>query len=246
MLDRLRKRVPELLHRARWHASDRAWHDGWRAIRAVATPWARTQLDAARAMLAAKPRDVVVERALLDRLLHEAAPPDVPFDVAVLDGDVLRARFGDGPTERRSLHMHGKLRMTHRGIPSRAVVVLALFSDVAADYYVESMAADVAMRLNAAYGEATALADAQANVPILLKEVATAAGLGKIGKNALFYSRRFGFNCKLNVIFVNAPIDRYDPAPTGGAVEAPGLQHVQPVRRGMPGQRLRRLRHHPD
>jgi epoxyqueuosine reductase QueG len=92
--------------------------------------------------------------------------------------------------------------------------VLALFSDVAADYFVESMAADVAQHVNAHYGANTAYADAQANVPVILKEVATAAGLGHIGKNALFFSKKFGFNCKLEVIFLDAPVDRYDTVPS--------------------------------
>jgi ferredoxin len=135
----------------------------------------------------------------------------------VVSTRALRERFPDAPTERRSLHMHGKLRMTHRALPGEAVVVLALYSDVAADYFVESMAADVAQRLVDAYGPGVAYADAQASVPVILKEVATAAGLGHIGKNALFFSRRFGFNCKLNVVFLEAPVDRLDAVPVGDA-----------------------------
>lgn len=218
MLDRIRKRVSQSLRVVRWHASDIAWNANWRAIRAVATPWAKPHYEQARAKLvpdAARREDVVVSRDLLDGWLGDAAPPGVPFDAVVLETSGLRARFGDGPLERRSLHMHGKLRMTHRAIPSPSVLVLALFSDVAADYFVESMAADVAAKANDEYGKGVAFADSQASVPVLLKEVATAAGLGSIGKNALFYSRKFGFNCKLNVVFLNAPVDRYDPTPVG-------------------------------
>jgi ferredoxin len=211
MLDRIRRHV----RRARWHASDRAWTATWRAIRAATTPWARPHYEAARDKLAGERASSTIDRAALDAWLADAAPPGVPFDAAVLPTSELRKRFGDGPRERRSLHMHGKLRMTHRAIPSESVVVLALFSDVAADYFVESMAADVAQRIDDRYGDGVAFADSQANVPVLLKEVATAAGLGTIGKNALFFSRRFGFNCKLSVIFINAAIDRYDAIPTG-------------------------------
>jgi ferredoxin len=217
VLDRLRQQ----LRRVRWHASDIAWNESWRAVRAAATPWARQAYDAARAKLFGPPVDAVIDRALLDGWLRDAAPPGVPFDAVVLPGSELRARFGDGPLDRRSLHMHGKLRMTHRAIPSQAVVVLALFSDVAADYFVESMAAEVAARANEKYGVGVALADTQASVPVILKEVATAAGLGTIGKNALFFSRRFGFNCKLNAIFLNAPVDRYDATPTSEAWKLP-------------------------
>jgi ferredoxin len=225
MLNRLRKLVPRWVRSASWHASDIAWNANWRAIRAAATPWARPQYEVARAKVAGDlvqpSRGIVIERDLLDGWLRDAAPPDVPFDAVVLESTGLRARFGDGPMERRSLHMHGKLRMTHRAIPSPSVLVLVLFSDVAADYFVESMAADVAERANDRYGEGIAFADSQANVPVLLKEVATAAGLGTIGKNALFFSRRFGFNCKLNVVFLNAEVDRYDPTPIGEAWKLP-------------------------
>lgn len=218
MFERLTRRVPDLLRRAKWHASDLAWFANWRALRAAATPWARPQYEAARQKLRPDTSPAgpapVLDRAVIDAWLHDAAPPGVPYEAVVLPTSELRSRFGDGPLERRSLHLIGKLRMTHRAIPSEAVLVLVLFSDVAADYYVESMAADVAAKVNERYGAGRAFADSQANVPVLLKEVATAAGLGTIGKNALFFSRRFGFNCKLNVVFLNAPVDRYDPTPT--------------------------------
>lgn len=143
-----------------------------------------------------------------------AAPPGVPYDVAILPAASLATRFPDGPAERRSLHMHGKWRMTHRALPCESVLVLVLFSDVAADYFVESMAADVAQEANDKYGDGVAFADSQANLPVVLKEVATAAGLGTIGKNALFFSRKFGFNCKINVVLLSAAVDHVDSLPT--------------------------------
>lgn len=215
--------IERLLRRARWRALDVAWHHNWRAARAAATPWMREHYERARAKLTAaqRPKDLTVQRQVIDDLLAAAAPPDVPYDAVVLPSSELAKRFGDGPLERRSLHMTGRVRMTHRAIPTPSVIVLALYSDVAADYYVESMAADVAARLVTKYGAGVACADSQSNVPILLKEVATAAGLGTIGKNALFFSRRFGFNCKLNVIFLDAPVDRYDSVPTSNEWKLP-------------------------
>lgn len=226
MLRSIRKHAPRLLRHARWQAIDRAWLHQWQAVRAAATPWMKKQYEAARAKLVADatqaPReDVVIDRDELEGWLRAIAPPGVPFETAVLPGSELRSRFGDGPTERRSLHMAGKLRMTHRAIPSQSIVVLVLFSDVAADYFVETMAADVAVQVNRKYGSGVAQADAHANIPVLLKEVATAAGLGTIGKNALFHSNRFGFNCKLNIIFLNGAVSRYDATPTGDEWKLP-------------------------
>jgi ferredoxin len=215
VFDTIRQRVPRWLQHAKREAIDRAWTRQWRAVRAAATPWMKREYEAARASVQREPRavDSVIDRDALDRWLGDAAPPGVPFDAVVLPGIELRARFGEGPAERRSLHMLGKLRMTHRSIPSEAVVVIALFSDVAADYFVETMAADVAARVSSEHGDGIALADSQAGVPVVLKEIATAAGLGTIGKNALFFSHRFGFNCKLAVVFLDAPVSRYDATP---------------------------------
>jgi ferredoxin len=240
VLDRIRQHAPAWLRRAKWHASDIMWSANWRAIRAFATPWARPQYEAARAKLSPTTSEtsgaaatngaaatttaherVVLSRDVIDGWLRDAAPPQVPFDAVVLKSSELRKRFGAGPLERRSLHQLGTVRMTHRSIPTESVLVLVLFSDVAADYFVESMAADVASRANDAYGAGVAFADSQASVPILLKETAVAAGLGTIGKNALFFSRRFGFNCKLNVVFLNAAVDRYDAAPVDDGWKLP-------------------------
>ena len=57
LFDRLRTQ----LRTARWHASDQAWHRGWRAIRAVTTPWARPHYEALRTKLGGRRRDVTLD-----------------------------------------------------------------------------------------------------------------------------------------------------------------------------------------
>jgi ferredoxin len=213
----MRTRISDWLRRA----SDAAWADGWKAARAIATPWMKKELAETRAKLRGEPAQIVVARDAIDRAIANAAPPEVPFDAVVLRGSELRARFPDGPEVRRGTHLVGKFRLTHRAIPSETVIVVALFSDVAADYFVETMMADVAAELNDRNGARVAFADGEASVPVVLKEIATAAGLGRIGKNALFFSNRFGFNCKLGVVFLNAPVDHYDPTPTNADWKLP-------------------------
>jgi len=174
----------------------------------------RRELDVARAKLRGVRLPVTIAREAIEQAVQGAAPPGVPFELRVLRGDELRARFPDGPDVRRSAHLSGRLRLTHRAIPSEAVIAIALYSDVAADYFVETVAADVARALDRAYGDGVALADIADGIPVVLKELAVAAGLGVIGKNGLLFSPRFGFHCKLAAVFVNAPVDRYDATPT--------------------------------
>lgn len=211
----MERSLSQQLRRLRQAMVNRAWRAQWRAVRAIATSWAKKDLAVAQERLRSAPRrDVVIDRDALERWVSAAAPPEVPFEAVVLPGSTLAARFPDGPDARRGKHLIGRMRLTHRGIPSESVLVFALFSDVAADYFIESMAADIANEINSTYGAGTALADAQAGVPVVLKELATAAGLGVIGKNALFYSHRFGFNCKLAAVMMSAPVSRYSPTPT--------------------------------
>jgi ferredoxin len=200
---------------------DLGWSTAWRAARAAATPWMKRELAAALDKLRGLRRSGPIARDALNRWVREAAPPGVPVDFTVLSGEALRARFPGGPTERRGRHLVGKLRLTHRAVPSEAVLVIALYSDVAADYFVETMAADIAAAVDRAHGKGTALNDTADGIPVVLKEIAVAAGLGTIGKNALFFSRKYGFNCKLSVVFLGAPVDRYDPPPSTAAWKLP-------------------------
>ena len=134
------------------------------------------------------------------------APPGVPYDIAIVRTSDLRSRFGV-ETKTRSRYFGGHLS-THNDLPFPSLVVLVMFTDVAADYYVESAGYALAAQLNERCRAKVAIVD----IPFMaFKEIATAAGLGVIGKNALFYSSRFGFNCKITVIGVAAHFDEYTP-----------------------------------
>src|SRR6185312_17513466 len=110
----MRAHISEWLRRA----GNAAWADGWKAARAVATPWMKKELAETRAKLAGQPKQVIVSRDAIDRAIAAAAPPEVPCDAVVLRGEELRARFPDGPDVRRGTHLVGKFRLTHRAIPS--------------------------------------------------------------------------------------------------------------------------------
>src|SRR5690349_7410138 len=114
------------------------WTAAWRTVRAIATPWVERELAAARDKLRrARRADVVIDRDVIDRAVAAAAPPGVPFEAVVLPASALATRFPDGPAERRGYHFTGRVRMTHRALPTDAVLAIALYSDVAADYFIE-------------------------------------------------------------------------------------------------------------
>src|SRR5262249_48282908 len=83
----LPERFPAWLRRASWRVGDAAWNAEWRALRAAATPWVRGQYRAARAVLVGEPPSAAtIDRDALDGWLRSAAPPEVPFETAVLPG----------------------------------------------------------------------------------------------------------------------------------------------------------------
>jgi len=87
----------------------------------------------------------------------------------------------------------------------KAVVVVVLFTDVAADYFIRADMMPAARRILAErFGDEVIGGDYYMTSR---KEIAALSRLGRIGKNSLFFSRRFGFNCKIDLVFLNADVD---------------------------------------
>jgi ferredoxin len=141
--------------------------------------------------------------------IARVAPPGVPYDVRFLRSADLRHRFGDSEPARLS-PMLNQLQATYNDIPSASVVVMTVFSDVAPDFYNESIAEHLCSFVNTAARKEIAV---QNLAFFRLKEVAAAAGLGVVGKNALFFGHRFGFNCKISVVLLHAELDEYSELP---------------------------------
>jgi formate hydrogenlyase subunit 6/NADH:ubiquinone oxidoreductase subunit I len=106
--------------------------------------------------------------------------------------------------------------MKHRGTRSlgsddfpdeiKSVVVYAFFSAVPVDYYVRH---DLTLNLLTWLKFNSPHRFVYDNYRTLRKEAAVYAGLGRIGKNRLFFSHRFGFNCKIDCVFTDAEFDDY-------------------------------------
>lgn len=96
----------------------------------------------------------------------------------------------------------------------RAIFVVVLFTDVAVDYYLRSdLMPALRRRIDTEYGLGTCTTDRYMTA---LKELATLARLGRIGRNGLFFSRRFGFNCKIDAAFLTVAATnakRFDGVP---------------------------------
>lgn len=147
----------------------------------------------------------VLSSAELNRALASYMPPGIPFGVAFVRSSDLRGRFGY-TAERRYSPILSRYQLSAAGAPSASVMIFTMFSDVAPDFYNETVAENVCRYIDKAYGEGIAIQD----LPFVhAKEFAVAAGLGVIGKNALFYDSAFGFNCKISIILLHAELDNY-------------------------------------
>lgn len=160
----------------------------------------------AKARLGAPPRKPpTIPSADLRRMLAAYVPPGIPFDIAFVRSSDLHGRFGEA-MERRYSPMLSRYQLSFNGAPSRSVIIFTMFSDVAPDFYNESVAENICTYIDRAYGAGLAVQDLAF---VHAKEFAVAAGLGVIGKNTLFYSHAFGFNCKISVILLHADLDEY-------------------------------------
>lgn len=142
----------------------------------------------------------------LKGLLAEAmAPYDIPFDMAVVAPPVF--------LERR--HRPYAIAMPHLGgepwtkgyddlAAFKALIVVVLFTDVAADYFIRrDLMPRFRNRIEIDQGAGTVGSD---DYLIARKELAALARLGRIGRNSLFFSRRFGFECKIDVVCLTVDV----------------------------------------
>jgi len=147
----------------------------------------------------------------LNRTIASLLPVDAAFDLAVV-----RPPHGLVPRERPYFVAHPdyghQTSLGHEAIAEfPTMVTLVLFTDVAVDYFIrEALVPSIAAKMMALFGKPVCYYDGYA---ILRKEAAVRAGLGRIGRNALFFSRRFGFNCKIDLFLTTVEFDRYDDEP---------------------------------
>lgn len=90
---------------------------------------------------------------------------------------------------------------------AKTVIVYVLFTAKAFDYYIrEDFTLNLLIYLNNNY-DGKFFYD---NYRILRKESAVYAGMGKIGRNSLLFSDKFGFNCKIDLLLTDVEFDDAD------------------------------------
>lgn len=138
--------------------------------------------------------------------IEENKPPAVPYDFAVIRPDQrIQSRYR--PFSDDYSWSWEQLGQT------KSIVVIVLYTDVAADYYIrEALVPSIGMQARREFGRPVFYYD---DYMLLRKELCVLAGLGWIGKNALFFSRKFGFNCKLDLMLTDIPFDSYSEIYTG-------------------------------
>jgi len=127
---------------------------------------------------------------------------DIPYDVGVFRPEKLVSRFINPRWNRgvsKSLGAGDLMNI-------KSVVVYVLFTNVPVDYYVKF---DLSLNLLTWFKYNSNYPFYYDDYGILRKEAAVYGGLGKLGKNKLFFSSRFGFNCKIDLILTQEEFDEY-------------------------------------
>jgi len=97
----------------------------------------------------------------------------------------------------------------YSGVPPafvKSVIVYAIFTTAAADYYFrESLTPRIIGVLKRRSGDHFGYDDYQIN----RKQLAVLAGLGKIAKQSLVFTNKFGLNAKIDAIFSDLEFDEY-------------------------------------
>jgi ferredoxin len=148
-------------------------------------------------------------RALVE---EELRPLGLPFELGVVrPSEIIQLRTRPFYAENPQFGEEG-FSLNYDDIAHLAsIVVITLFTDVAVDYYVvHQLVPKVMARVNERFGRQVCHYD---NYGLLRKELAVIARLGTIGRNALFFSRRFGFNCKIDLFLSDVEFDEYKTLP---------------------------------
>jgi len=122
----------------------------------------------------------------------------IPFDLGVF-------RASRDTIIPRDYHPNGR-SMAYEELPpgTQSVIVYALFTAKAADYYIRDEFTEIFLsRLQREYGQHFCYD----NYRILRKEAAYHAGIGKIARNSILFSRHYGFNCKIDLMLSDLPCE---------------------------------------
>lgn len=162
-----------------------------------------------------------LDRVALHNYLRAAlAPQVIPYDLAVISPPAaLRRRFRPYSMVMPHLSAEPWTLGYDELTKFKAIVVVVLFTDVAVDYYIRrDLMPRFRERIAMDHGENALGSD---HYLVARKEIAVLARLGRIGRNSLFFSRKFGFNCKIDLACLNVPVR--DAASIADAPRAPLL-----------------------
>jgi ferredoxin len=152
-------------------------------------------------------KDLRWNRPDLERLVGELlAEHGVPFDLAIVrPTELLQPRIRHYAL---AMPQFGGEETTwgHEALSEfTSIIVIVAYTDVAVDYHlVADVVPNLRKRINARFRTAACEYD---NYMVARKEMAALARLGRIGRNGLFFSRRFGFNCKIDLLPTHIQFD---------------------------------------
>ena len=131
-----------------------------------------------------------MKKAVLEQVMLRLNPHKIPFDIGIIHSSDIVARW----TPYYKRYSYGA-----NDIPSniKSIVIYLFFTDSAYDYYVKDIFTPRLIYVMNKYSKDRTIYD---DYKILRKEAAFLAGLGKIGRNSLLFSNKFGFNCKIRFV----------------------------------------------
>lgn len=143
----------------------------------------------------------------LERYIIKNKPPEIPYDYAVIRPPA------ELETRHRPYFDDFSMGFDQIDADIKALCVIVLFSDVSSDYYIrEALIPSIGVQGRREWKRPVFRYD---DYMILRKEIAVIAGLGRIGRNALFFGHRFGFNCKIDLLLSTEEFDSFDAIYTG-------------------------------
>jgi len=143
--------------------------------------------------------NIKIDKEELEKIILNLNPFKIPFGLGIIRPSNIVARY----MPYSKSYSYGAKDLSS---DIKSIVVYLFFTNRACDYYVRDNFTPRLISFMNRYFSGKTIYD---NYMILRKEAAFLAGLGKIGRNSLLFSNKFGFNCKVDLLLTEIEFEDY-------------------------------------